>query len=77
LEVFAATAETGESTEAVPCDYDGAGFEMGFNAQYLSEFLGVIESETVEVRMNDAKSAAELRVAGAADYRYVVMPMRI
>jgi len=77
LEVFAATVEAGESTEAVQCDYSGSPMEMGFNAQYLSEFLGVVDTEAVELRLNDAKSAGEFRPAGAADYRYVVMPMRI
>jgi DNA polymerase III subunit beta len=77
LEMFATTAEAGESTEAVPCDYAGEGIEMGFNSQYLSEFLGAIESEAVTIHLNDAKAAGEFRPAGAADYRYVVMPMRI
>ena len=77
LEVSATSVESGESTEAVPCDYSGAKIEAGFNAQYLSEFLGVVETETVTIHLNDAKSAAEFRPAGADDYRYVVMPMRI
>ena len=75
LVVSATTVEAGESTEAVPCDFDGEGIEMRFNAQYLSEFLGAVESEKVELRLTDEKSAGELRTAGGAEYRYVVMPM--
>jgi len=82
LEIHASTVESGESTEAVTCDYAGDGMEAGFNAQYLSEFLGAIESETVALHLNDAKSAVEFRPGSqagtpATDYRYVVMPMRI
>jgi DNA polymerase-3 subunit beta len=77
LEVFAATVESGESSEAVQCDYAGELLEMGFNAQYISEFLNVVDAEQVTFHLNDAKSAGEFRAAGAADYRYVVMPMRI
>ena len=75
--LLATAVEAGESTEAVPCDFDREGIEIGFNARYLSEFLGAIESDQVELRLTDAKSAGELRTAGGADYRYVVMPMRI
>ena len=77
LEISATSVEAGESTEEVACDYSGDGLEMGFNAQYLLEFLAAVESDAVELRLNDAKAAGELRPAGAADYRYVVMPMRI
>ena len=77
LEVFATSTESGESTEGVECDYAGAALEMGFNAQYLLEFLSVIEGEKVTLHLNDAKSAGEFRPAGAENYRYVVMPMRV
>jgi len=77
LEIFASTVESGESSEAVHCDYDGALLEMGFNAQYVAEFLNAVDTEQVTLHLNDAKSAGEFRAAGAADYRYVVMPMRI
>jgi DNA polymerase-3 subunit beta len=77
LGVSATALESGESTESVPCDYAGDTLEMGFNADYLSEFLGVIDSADVTIHLTDAKSAGEFRPAGAADYRMVVMPMRI
>ena len=60
------------------CDYhDGDEVAAGFNASYLLEFLTVLDCESVELRINDGKAAAELRPAGSDDYRYVVMPMRI
>jgi DNA polymerase-3 subunit beta len=77
LEIFASRADAGESSETVQCDYAGEPLEVGFNAQYLSEFLSVIDSEAVTIHLNDATSAGEFRPAGASDYRYVVMPMRI
>lgn len=77
LEFSAASVESGESTEGVTCDYTGTQIEIGFNAQYLADFLGAVSTETVTLHLTDAKSAGELRAAGALDYRYVVMPMRI
>lgn len=76
LEVFASSVESGESSETVQCDYAGEQLDMGFNAQYLSEFLSVVDTELVTAHLNDAKSAGEFRPGGNADCRYVVMPMR-
>ena len=53
--------------------------KIGFNSQYLLEFLGVADSEMVELDLQGEDSAGQLRIADAEgyDYRYVVMPMRI
>ncbi|MBS1855310.1 MAG: DNA polymerase III subunit beta [Acidobacteria bacterium] len=80
VRVFSSSVETGESEESVPGQYTGPDLEIGFNAQYLLDFLRVIPQEQVAFELKDQKSAGELRPAGAAaaeQYRYVVMPMRI
>jgi DNA polymerase-3 subunit beta len=77
LEVSASTMESGESADAVPCDYAGAPLEIGFNAAYLADFLGVVDAEAVTLHLSEAKAAGELRPSGSGDYRYIVMPMRI
>ena len=54
--------------------------EIGFNAQYLLDFLRAISQDQVSFELKDQKSAGEMRPAGdsvADQYRYVVMPMRI
>ena len=54
--------------------------EIGFNAQYLLDFLGATNQEQIAFELKDQKSAGELRPVsdGTQDhYRYVVMPMRI
>ena len=58
----------------------GAFTDIGFNAQYLLDFLRSVDSSEVEFRFKDSNSAGELRPHPAAPetvYRYVVMPMRI
>ena len=52
--------------------------EIGFNAQYLLDFLGVVGTEHVELELKDAESQGLVRPRGeeGGDYRYVVMPMR-
>lgn len=80
LTVHSSISETGESEESIPVDYDGADTEIGFNAQYLLEFLRSVDQAEVEFHFKDSNSAGELRPHnGVADavYRYVVMPMRI
>jgi DNA polymerase-3 subunit beta len=80
VKVFSSSVEMGESEESVPGEYSGPDMEIGFNAQYLLDFLRVIPQDKVAFELKDQKSAGELRPAGegiAEQYRYVVMPMRI
>jgi DNA polymerase-3 subunit beta len=78
LEVSASSPELGEARESLPVEYPGDGVEIGFNAQYLLEFLAVVGTDEVALEVKDAESQGLLRPAGedGGDYRYVVMPMR-
>jgi DNA polymerase-3 subunit beta len=80
VSVFSSSVETGESEEGVSCEYQGPEIEIGFNAQYLLDFLRAISQDQVAFELKDQKSAGEMRPAGEGivdQYRYVVMPMRI
>src|SRR5580658_9561305 len=80
VKIFSSSVETGESEESVTSEYNGPDLEIGFNAQYLLDFLRVIPQDHVSFELKDQKSAGEMRPAGegiAEQYRYVVMPMRI
>ena len=80
VRIFTSSAETGESEEVVTAQYEGPDIDIGFNAQYLLDFLRVTPQERVELELKDGKSAGELRPGGedaTFKYRYVVMPMRI
>ncbi len=78
LEVSASSPELGEARESLPLDYSGEAVEIGFNAQYLLEFLAVVGTAEVALEVKDAESQGILRPVGedGGDYRYVVMPMR-
>lgn len=78
--VHSSISETGESEESLAMEYDGPAVEIGFNAQYLLDFLRAVPQDTIEIRFKDPNSAGELRPGGDNNdftYRYVVMPMRI
>ncbi len=80
LKVHSSVSETGESEETIPVEYDGELVEIGFNAQYLLDFLRSVDGNEVEFCFKDSNSAGELRPHTGAPgtvYRYVVMPMRI
>ena len=79
VKIHSSVSETGESEESIPAPYDGPATEIGFNADYLLDFLRAISEEQVTFLFKDPHSAGELRPAGdkAENYRYVIMPMRI
>lgn len=79
LIISSQNAEEGEASETIQADYSGEETDIGFNAQYLLEFLNVIGEGAVAFEFKDGNSQAQLRPAegGDYDYKYVVMPMRL
>jgi DNA polymerase-3 subunit beta len=79
LVISSQNAEEGEARETVQTDYAGEEIDIGFNAQYLQDFLNVVGDGAVAFEFKDGNSQAQLRPAegGDYDYKYVVMPMRI
>jgi len=79
LKISASSTETGESEDSIEIAYDGDPMAIGFNAQYLMDFIKATGSGEVKLELKDAQSAGQLRPAEAEDYkyRYIVMPMRI
>ncbi|PYX04641.1 MAG: DNA polymerase III subunit beta, partial [Acidobacteria bacterium] len=79
LKLSASSTETGESEDSLEIDYNGETLTIGFNAQYILDFLKAAGSGDVKLELKDPQSAGQLRPAESEDYkyRYIVMPMRI
>jgi DNA polymerase-3 subunit beta len=79
MELSASSPDLGEAREALPTAYRGEDIEVGFNAQYLLDFLTVAGTENVTFELKDGDSQGLMRPQGLADtdHRYVVMPMRL
>lgn len=79
LLISSQNAEEGEARETLTTNFNGDETEIGFNAQYLQDFLNVVGSEQVNFEFKDGNSQAQLRPVTEEkyDYRYVVMPMRL
>ena len=79
LVISSQNAEEGEANETIQTDYAGDVTDIGFNAQYLQDFLAVVGDAKVAFEFKDGQSQAQLKPAenGDLEYKYVVMPMRI
>lgn len=79
VEIACSGGDHGEACESLDAR-NGEALKIGFNYQYLLEFLDAVgRAGTVRLELKDEQSAAELRPAedDGYRYRYVVMPMRI
>ena len=79
LEVASSHSDLGEANETLAIDYDSDEFQIGFNYQYLLDFLSTIPETEVSFEFKDGESATQLRAIPSEEYssRYIVMPMRI
>ena len=69
--------DLGEAHEEVEISYTGDAMKMGFNARYIMEFLGAVDSDEVALHVTDPLSPSIFRAAGDDGYSCVIMPMRI
>jgi DNA polymerase III subunit beta len=79
VEIASSSPEFGEAKEQIVVDYDGSPVTICFNAQYVLDFLGVVETDSVALEFKDEMSQAVMKPVGAEgyDYTYVIMPMRV
>ena len=79
VEVTSSSSEFGEAREELPVEYAGGALTISFNAQYVLDFLNVVETDAVVLSLKDEVSQAVMKPVGAQgyDYTYVIMPMRI
>jgi DNA polymerase-3 subunit beta len=69
--------DNGTAAEELAAEYRAEGLEIGFNANYLKDILGQIDSDTVELHLADAGAPTLIRENEQARALYVLMPMRV
>lgn len=77
LRIQSNNPEQEQADEELAVEYTGNDLEIGFNASYLLDALGAVDSEQVCVGLVDANSSCLITDRDAKAYRYVVMPMRL
>lgn len=69
--------DNGTAAEEIAAEYRAEGLEIGFNANYLKDILGQIDSDIVELHLADAGAPTLIRESDSARALYVLMPMRV
>ncbi len=80
VEVTSSSPEFGEAKEQLNIEYSGPAMQICFNAQYVLDFLSVVETDAVALELKDEVSQALMRPVNPPaghEYTYVIMPMRI
>ncbi len=81
IKISSSSTETGESEDSIETSYQADPLVIGFNSQYLLDFLKASSAGEVRLEFKDPQSAGQMRPSenGDADYkyRYIIMPMRI
>ena len=81
LKLSSSSTDSGESEDTIETPYNYDPLVVGFNSQYLIDFLRAIgNSGEVRLEFKDAQSAGQMRPEDGNEdvkYRYILMPMRI
>jgi DNA polymerase-3 subunit beta len=77
LKIVCTNTEQEEAQEELDVDYKGESLDIGFNVGYLLDVLNNLDVGEIDCGLGDANSSALFTVPDKADFKYVVMPMRI
>lgn len=79
MRLFSSNPEIGEAKDRLDIDYRGDEIEVGFNSQYILDFLATVKAERVRLELKDENSAALMspEVEEGVRHIYVLMPMKI
>jgi DNA polymerase III subunit beta len=79
IEISASSPEYGEAKETIEKEYKGEPLAIGFNADYMLDFLNAAAEGPISLELKDEQSAGQMRPLAeeAYRYRYIIMPMRI
>jgi DNA polymerase III subunit beta len=73
----ATSGEQNSGEERIDASFTDEALTVGFNARYLLDVLGQIESNTVRLTLADGNAPAVVTDPADASALYVVMPMRV
>jgi DNA polymerase-3 subunit beta len=69
------SADAGEATINFPAKFEGADMEIGFNPQFLTDALRVVDSDEITLELTAPNRPGLLK--GGADFLYVIMPVNL
>lgn len=68
----------GEGRDSLPVEFAGEPFDIGFNAQYLTEILKLVDAPQVRLKMNQPTQACVIEpAADDPGFFFILMPLRL
>ena len=77
LTLSASNTDASSATEELEVSYDGPEMEIGFNARYLLDIAGQVNSDMIEFALADQGSPSLVRAPSDEASLFVLMPMRV
>ena len=77
LELVAITQDVGQAHEQLDADYVGEELTVAFNPDYLLSGVEVTPGDEITLDTVDAQKPAVIRSAGAQEFLYLLMPVRV
>jgi len=77
LTVTTSNPDMGEATDEIAIEYAGEKTALGLNARYLLDIIEVMSSDRVIMEFQGALNPVLIKDEQDAEYRCVIMPMRI
>ncbi|MBE9607796.1 DNA polymerase III subunit beta [Chitinilyticum piscinae] len=77
LKILCNNNEQEEAQEELEVAYQGEPLDIGFNIQYLLDVLTNLQVETLQFAFGDVNSSVLVTMPDNANFKYIVMPMRI
>ncbi len=71
------TPEVGEAKDEIEIEYKGDALSIGFNPNYLLDFLKVFEKDKIDIELTDPQKPGVIRMQKPYKYIYVVLPMQL
>jgi len=75
VELISQNNNKGENTTKIDAHLEGEDVEIGVNYRYLSEVFGVLGSDSVSIKFNDATKPILITPVGDDLFSYIVMPV--
>ncbi|HOW43570.1 MAG TPA: DNA polymerase III subunit beta [Candidatus Aminicenantes bacterium] len=73
------TPEKGEGYDEIPIEFPGKSVSVGFNGNFILDFLTHIDAEKIAIGMNDSESSFQFKPlnGSGSHFIYIVMPLNI
>lgn len=74
--VIEAHSQIGDVREELPVRQDGADMSIAFNVKYLTDVVRYIDSDVIEMNLNNAVSPCIVTPLNDTDYVHLILPVR-